>query len=216
MTTLARLPKRERTRAKLIAAGLTVLAKKGEALTAADVVTAAEVSNGTFYNHFEDRDAFLDVLAKESLRALTAASAEATAGADPAWRFAVATAQVLSAGHAKPLWARAVLRLAEWSQPPQEELAHYLRADLREGFEEGRFRFGDDAVTLDIIVGTVMATLRRMIATGGEETSLALTIQRLLELLGLPSEEAKALSDRAFDAATQRSEALETPPTRWR
>jgi len=115
-----------------------------------------------------------------------------------------------------PLWARAVLRLAEWSQPPQEELAHYLRADLREGFEEGRFRFGDDAVTLDIIVGTVMATLRRMIATGGEETSLALTTQRLLELLGLPPEEAKALSDRAFDAATQRSEALETPPTRWR
>jgi len=102
MTTLARLPKRERTRAKLIAAGLTVLAKKGEALTAADVVTAAEVSNGTFYNHFEDRDAFLDVLAKESLRALTVASAKATAGADPAWRFAVATAQVLSAGHANP------------------------------------------------------------------------------------------------------------------
>ena len=114
-----------------------------------------------------------------------------------------------------PLWARAVLRLAEWSQPPQEELAHYLRADLREGFEEGRFRFGDDAVTLDIIVGTVMATLRRMIATEGKETSLALTIQRLLELLGLPPDEAEALSHRACDAATDRSESPETLATRW-
>jgi hypothetical protein len=109
-----------------------------------------------------------------------------------------------------------VLRLAEWGHPPQDELAHYLRADLREGFEEGRFRFGDDAVTLDIIVGTVMATLRRMIAAGGEEMSLALTIQRLLELLGLPSEEAKALSDQACDAATHCSESPETPPTQGR
>lgn len=213
--TVARLPKRERTRAKLIAAGLEVLARRGEALTAADVVAEAEVSNGTFYNHFEDRDAFLHSLAKESLRALTAASAEATAGEDPAWRFAVATAQVLITAQAKPLWARAVLRLAEWGEPPQEELAHYLRTDLREGFEGGRFRFGDDTITMDMIVGTLMATLRRMIATKGEAPPLSLTIKRLLEVLGLAPEDAEALSERACEAVTAKSEPQETPK-KWR
>lgn len=213
--TVVRLPKRERTRAKLISAGLEVLARRGEALTAADVVAEAEVSNGTFYNHFEDRDAFLKVLGKESLRALITASAEATAGEDPAWRFAVATAKVLRAGRAKPLWARAVLRLAEWGEPPQEELAHYLRADLREGLEKGRFRFGDDPVTMDIVVGTIMATLRRMSATEGDAPCLALTTQRLLELLGLAQEEAEALSEQAGIAAAVKPESPETPTKRW-
>jgi AcrR family transcriptional regulator len=213
--TVARLPKRERTRAKLIAAGLEVLARRGEALTAADVVAEAEVSNGTFYNHFEDRDAFLHSLATESLRALTAASAEATAGEDPAWRFAVATAQALITAQAKPLWARAVLRLAEWGEPPQEELAHYLRTDLREGFEGGRFRFGDDTITMDMIVGTLMATLRRMIATKGEAPPPSLTIKRLLELLGLAPEDAETLSIRAFEAVIAKSEPQETPK-KWR
>ena len=44
--------KKERTRRQLVSAGLRVLAEKGQGLTVSDVVTAAEVSNGTFYNYF--------------------------------------------------------------------------------------------------------------------------------------------------------------------
>ena len=51
--------KRERTRRKLLDAGMHVIAERGEALTATDVVAAADVSNGTFYNHFIDRDDFI-------------------------------------------------------------------------------------------------------------------------------------------------------------
>lgn len=127
----------------------------------------------------------------------------------------MATAQALITAQAKPLWARAVLRLAEWGEPPQEELAYYLRTDLREGFEEGRFRFSDDIITMDMIVGTRMATLRRMIATNGEAPPLSLTIKRLLEVLGLAPEDAEALSERACEAVTAKSEPQETPK-KWR
>ncbi len=96
--------KRERTRRKLLDAGLQVIADRGEALTASDVVAVADVSNGTFYNHFLDRDDFIRALARESLRAITEQSADDTEGTDPAWRFAVASTRVLDAGVRDPLW----------------------------------------------------------------------------------------------------------------
>ena len=127
-----RPPKRERTRRALIDAGLQVLADRGDALTASDVVAAADVSNGTFYNHFADRQAFLDTLAHESLVALTRGSARDTQGSDPAWRFAVATTRVLETARREPLWGHAVLRLAELPAPPHEAIQAHLRADLAE------------------------------------------------------------------------------------
>ena len=83
--------KRERTRHQLISAGLGVLAERGEALTISEVVAAAEVSNGTFYNYFGDRDELIDALAEHSLIALAAESAiQTTAQPDalPSPRFA--------------------------------------------------------------------------------------------------------------------------------
>ena len=113
-----RLPKRERTRRKLLDAGLRVLAARGDALTASDVVAEADVSNGTFYNHFLDREDFVRALARASLEAITTGSADDTDGADPAWRFAVASTRVLEAAVREPLWGRAVLRLTESPTPP--------------------------------------------------------------------------------------------------
>lgn len=63
----------------------------------AEVVAEADVANGTFSNHFLDRDDFIRTPAHESLEAITTDSATDTEGADPAWRFAVAATRVLEA-----------------------------------------------------------------------------------------------------------------------
>ena len=160
-----RLGKRDRTRRKLIDAGMQVIAAHGEALTASDVVAAADVSNGTFYNHFVDRDDFIQTLARESLEAISEASADDTEGADPAWRFAVATTRVLDATTRQPLWGRAILRLAECPTPLHAGIQQYLRADLADGHRTGRFTHGDDPITVDLVSGTLMATIRRLIST---------------------------------------------------
>ena len=160
-----RLTKRERTRRKLLDAGMHVIAERGEALTASDVVVAADLSNGTFYNHFVDRDDFIGALAHESLAALTERSADDTKGADPARRFAVASVRVLDAGVRDPLWGRAVLRLSESPTPLHAAVQRHLRADLAEGHRTGRFAHGDDPVTVDLVSGTLMAALRRIVTS---------------------------------------------------
>lgn len=202
--------KRERTRRKLIDAGLQVIADRGEALTASDVVTAADVSNGTFYNHFLDRDDFIQTLAHESLRAITEDSADDTEGADPAWRFAVATSRVLDAAARQPLWGRAVLRLAECPTPLHAAVQQYLRVDLAEGHRIGRFSHGDDPVTVDLVSGTVLASVRRLVSgdaplddTNGD--AIPDVVARLLGALGVEGDEARSLAAAAH--ATER-----TPP----
>ncbi len=200
--TTSRPTKRERTRRKLIDAGLQVVADRGEALTASDVVTAADVSNGTFYNHFLDRDDFIQALAHESLRAITEGSADDTDGADPAWRFAVATTRVLDAAVRQPLWGRAVLRLADCPTPIHAAVQQHLRADLAEGHRVGRFTHGDDPVTVDLVLGTVMASLRRLVSIGApldgaDRDTIPDVVARLLGAIGVDGDEARALAAAA-------------------
>ena len=83
--------KKERTRRQLVEAGVRVLAARGEGLTVSDVVAEAEVSNGTFYNYFPDREVFIDAVAEHSALALAADAAKRPIE-DPAERFALARA----------------------------------------------------------------------------------------------------------------------------
>ena len=73
--------KKERTRRHLIAAGLRVLGEKGHGLTVSDVVAEAEVSNGTFYNYFPDKQAVLRELVDDFHRELRRRVHEARASA---------------------------------------------------------------------------------------------------------------------------------------
>ena len=201
-----RLPKRERTRAKLIAAGFRVFSERGQALTASDVAHEADVANGTFYNHFLDREDFIHTLANESLRAITVASAEQTEGADPAWRFAVASTRVLRAAASDPLWGRALLRFAEVPRPPQAAVEQHLRADLVSGLRSGRFTHGDDPVTVDLVTGTLFATFRRIVSApdGIDADTIPDVVSRLLEAIGIEGSEAESLA-RAADRETHAS-----------
>ena len=59
--------KKARTRRRLIAAAIDVIADRGEAFSISDVTTAAGVSHGTFYNYFDDRDALLGAVVPQVL-----------------------------------------------------------------------------------------------------------------------------------------------------
>ena len=155
----------------------------------------------TFYNHFLDRDDFMHSLAHESLRVITEQSADDTEGTDPAWRFAVASTRVLETGARDPLWGRAVLRLAESPTPLHAAVQQHLRTDLADGHRTGRFTHGDDTVTIDLVSGTLMASLRRLVAHDDhrQRYGSAEVIARLLEVLGINHDEAHTLAAEAED-----------------
>jgi AcrR family transcriptional regulator len=190
--------KRERTRHQLIAAGVAVLAEKGEALTISDVVARAGVSNGTFYNYFSDRDELIDALAANSLMAWGAQSALRTTAWDPARRFAFATLRVLNCAQDDPTWARVVLRLLDHRRSYSREVIRYLREDLTSGFDAGRFEYGADPVTLDALSGLILMSVRRIVRGDARSEHVEGVLERALAILGVAKDEARSLTTQAF------------------
>ncbi|MBW2244586.1 MAG: TetR/AcrR family transcriptional regulator [Deltaproteobacteria bacterium] len=193
--------KRARTYDQLIAAGVQVFAERGEALTISDVVAKANVSNGTFYNYFDDRDELIDALSEHSLASLAGEAALQTAEADPALRFAFATLRVLTRATEDPTWGHAILRLTDHRRSFTREVNRYLREDLASGFERGRFEFGPDAITLDAITGLITMTIRRMLRGDAGPGDVEPVVERTLTMLGISKHEATTL---VADAVVER------------
>lgn len=187
--------KKERTRRQLVEAGARVLAAKGEGLTVSDVVAEAEVSNGTFYNYFPDREVFIDAVGEHSALSLAAAAAQQPIR-DPAQRFATATMGILRKARNDDTWARVMLRLV--SRPGSGlDLSRYLREDLEEGHAQGRFTIGPEEAALDQVVGLAVMTIRRFVegrAAPGAERS---AVERGLQALGISSVESAEIAAAA-------------------
>ena len=193
--------KRERTRSQLLSAGVAVLAEKGAALTISDVVAAAEVSHGTFYNYFVDRDELIDALAEHSLVSLAAESALQTADRDPAQRFAFASLRVLRRAADDPTWGRAVLRLIDHRHSFSGEMGSYLREDLDAGLDAGRFEVGADEVTLDLVLGLLLMSIHRIVRGDAGPDHAERVVERALGILGIEQREARAVASRVLGLA---------------
>lgn len=196
--------KREKTRRLLVDAGLRVLAEKGEALAVSDVTAAADVSNGTFYNYFPDREALMDALAQALLEGLAEAAAREPVE-DPARRFALASGRVLRRAAEDPVWGRVVLRLLH-RPVVRGGIDRYLREDLAEGFASGRFETGPDDATLDLVLGLLALSIRRIVEGEAAPDAPRRAVERGLRALGLPADEARTLAETAAPAeATTRA-----------
>jgi len=190
--------KRAKTRSQLVAAGLRVLAEKGDTLSVSDVTAAADVANGTFYNYFPDREALLDTIAEQLVLNL----AEAAAGEpndDPAMRFAVASGRVLRRASEDRIWGRVVLRLLNRPRVHQN-VDRYLREDLAAGFATGRFDTGSDDATVDQVLGLLVMTIRRIVQGGAAEDVPARALERGLRALGIDAGEAREIAAAALVA----------------
>jgi AcrR family transcriptional regulator len=192
--------KRARTRNQLIDAGVQVLARKGESLTISDVVAEAQVSNGTFYNYFADREELIDALAEHSLLSLAARAAIETTDKDPARRFAFATLRVLKCATEDPTWGRAVLRLAGNRRSFPHEMHRYLGEDLATGFDQGRFEVGPDEITLDLITGLILMSIRRIVREDAGPDHAERVLTRALTTVGISKDEATILAANAATA----------------
>lgn len=187
--------KKMRTRTKLLEAGLSVLRSKGERFIPKDVTDAAGVSTGTFYNYFSDTNVLIDEIMRAELLKISSAVADEAID-DPAMRIAVSATRILQQCIEDPLLSHFVLRLV-YRPGPTDQMTTYLRRDLIEGVEAGRFSRGPDHATLDMASGLLILTIRRLVAGDHQENFIAEMVERLLEAFGLPKEEARQIAKTA-------------------
>jgi AcrR family transcriptional regulator len=209
--------KKERTRRLLIDSAVQVIAERGEAFTISDVVAHAEVSNGTFYNYFDDRDALIDQVVPEALAGFAADAALIAPDEDPAMRMATISALALERAAATPGMMKVLLRLDAVQQAIAEgEVVQHLRVDLEAGAAGGRFQFNSIDTALDVVIGTLLLAARRIVAAAesaaasggqpGPDDDRAYNrnlIEQLLRSLGVTGDEANSIAKLAVARAGQ-------------
>jgi len=134
-------------------------------------------------------------------RSTACAAAAATRSADPALRFAVATARVLRRAEADPTWGRVVLRLVHLPTGLREDLTRHLVADLEAGRAAGRFAVGAEDATVDQVLGLLTMAIRRIAEGEARPGYGAVAVERALAALGVPDAGAVAAAACAHDGS---------------
>lgn len=157
--------RRAKMRERLIAAGARVIAERGaQKATIDDFITEANVSRGTFYNHFSTREALLEALWTTRghdpfAEILLACSAIVS----PAEHLSTVTRLVLRQAISNATWGWLVVALSAERATVNEDLREYPLPDLRAGEAAGIFHYDDLACAADLVVGTVRSGLQALL-----------------------------------------------------
>lgn len=187
--------RRERMRARLIESAMLVFAEKGVgASVIQEVIAAAGVSQGTFYNYFRTNEELLTAVTQElNDELLRLIEMEVRAYDDPARRIACGVRLFLHAARSYPLLARFICAAGLHVAGPSSLTYVYLPVHIEQGLAEGHFRDVTVEVALDVIAGTVLTTIQRFTVEGQKCAQPEQAVAAILRGLGVSRSKAQAL-----------------------
>jgi AcrR family transcriptional regulator len=194
--------RRERTRAALLRAGQGLFALHPvDAVSIDDIVLAADVAKGSFYNHFADKEALAREIAVQVRAEAEAQIDLANAGvADPVLRMARAQAVFVRFAVRNPERARAMVRLFAGATLPDAPMNRGVRADVEAGLAAGLYRDLTVETGVLMAMGVGMVAVSRVLEQDGVTPADALArdlIFGLLRGLGVRDDNARAASAAA-------------------
>ena len=187
--------RRARMRRTLVEAALLVFAEKGvDASVIEDVITAAGVSRGTFYNYFRTNAELLIAANEELGNELVRHIEERVAPfPTPAARLATGIRLYFDVARRFPLLALFLARVGPQAAGPSNLLYTYLPVHLAAGMKCGEFVGMSTLAALDIIVGSGLLIVTRISAGEADDKYLHASLLGLMRSLGYPPERAEAL-----------------------
>jgi AcrR family transcriptional regulator len=202
--------RRLRTRARLIDAARRLIAEKAiEATPIAEITEAADVAIGSFYNHFESKEALLEAVVRDTTEDHGAYVDRVTAGmSDPAQVLAASVRLTVRKASSDPVWGWFVVRTNSLAPALRQGLGRRLVRDLRRGFRAGRFAAYDERTTLAAIGGAVAGVMQaRLLGEVPADADLHLA-KEVLCMLGLRPDEATEIANRPLpeEAAVLKTE----------
>ena len=192
--------RREETRRKLVDAARALFAKQGVESTRINEITEeADVGFGSFYNHFESKEAIVEAVLEEALAAQGAAiAALAESLDDPAEVIAVAHRHFIRLAAGDPSLGWLLIRLDASHQVMASALGAFAQRDLRRGIDAGRLKVSDERMALFATGGALLGAMRLVL--DGEASPDADThhAEGVLRLLGLDADDAAEVARRAL------------------
>jgi AcrR family transcriptional regulator len=194
--------RRARTRAALLRAGQSLFAARSvDGVSIDDIVAAADVAKGSFYNHFPDKDALARALADQARLGAEALAARVGAGVeDPAERVARAVCGFARQALENPENARLGQRLFHSAAIPDAPMNAGVRADIQAGLAAGRFQGVSLEAAVLLAVGVVQMAVSRVVEHGATTDAAVLSRDLafgLLRALGVDTAESRNLAAKA-------------------
>lgn len=204
-----RNPRAERTRAALVAAGLRLFSERAvDAVTVDDIVQAAEVGKGSFYNHFPDREALARAVSAQIRASVEGAITRANEREDdPARRVARAVCCFLRYAVDEPEPAKVLVRVHSGHTSMETPLNRGLVHDMERGLAAGRFNVPTIEAGALYVLGVSQLALSRLCREPTPTLAVSLAQQMgalLLRGLGLPFPEADLIAAQASDEIVRR------------
>jgi AcrR family transcriptional regulator len=196
--------RRRETRTRLIEAARRLIARRGglEAVPIGEITAEADVAIGSFYNHFESKEQLFEAVVTATIEGHGEMLDELTGGiSDIAEVCAAGIRLTVRMVDNDPIWGSFVVNSGPYIARLESSLLHRLAGDLHRGFEAGRFASPDRTISLALVGGAVFGAMvvKRLGVVPGDADSLV--ARQLLELLGLPADEAAEIARRPLPRA---------------
>jgi AcrR family transcriptional regulator len=194
-----RNPRRDRTRLALIRAGQKLFSERPiDVVSIDDIVQAADVGRGSFYNHFTDKDEFEREIVAEARREMETAIGAATASEpDPALRTVLGFCVSIRFAHEHPDSARLVARQFIRGGTMNTELNAGLLGDVSAGILARRFSVPTAEIGLLTVLGLANAAMIRSMELPDLLAKITLAQQigvAILRALGMQGDEVGAIA----------------------
>ena len=191
------------TRLALLAAGQRLLAERPvDAVAIDEIVQAAGVAKGSFYNHFEDKDAFASAIFHNIREEIESAVARVNTDVqDPAFRVVRALAVYVNYVLASHERASVLLRINVGLASTHNPLNKGVLEDVAAGLRSGRFIVPSVAAGALFVIGACEIALMSAVENADDRITLTLAQQigaLMLRGLGIGFAEAESLSASAL------------------
>jgi AcrR family transcriptional regulator len=204
--------KRE-TRGRLLDAALGLMAQKGmEGVAINEITEAADVGFGSFYNHFESKEAIYSALMDSVFEDFADALDRLVQDvADPAEVIAISVRHTLLRARRDPVWGQFLIREGFSARVLERGLGQRLLRDIQKGVAAKRFATKDPLVSFVAVGGTVLASISAELQFGSSAGPQGAVIKALgfsgeglpervasviLKTLGLDPKEAEVVARR--------------------
>jgi AcrR family transcriptional regulator len=190
--------RRARTRRRLIESAIPVFAEHGvDASVIDDVIAAAGVSRGTFYNYFQSNRELLLAVNDQLRDEMIVIVQETVAGLpDPAARVAASIGLVIQVARENPLMARFCAQGGLEAAGPDSLICGYLADQIQQGIGEGLFLDCSLTIAMDMVAGAVLFAFYRISHGGIGASHGPEVVTTILRGLGMTPQQAADLAAR--------------------
>lgn len=190
--------KRLRTRGLLLDTAIDVFSEKGiESASVQEIAALAGLANGTFYNHFKDKDdlaaASAEAIALVVVKRLDEEMHDLERGIS---RIVVASWAFMLIAYNGGAWAQVLVSQFQRRPNAQDQVFRYMRADIKLAVEQGDIEGEIDDFLIVQIATLMISALRSMVYSGLDEEIPNRTCQHILRILGMTPAKAKREVER--------------------